>query len=91
MANSKTAIKRHKQSERRRLRNRAVRGTARTMVAKARAAIDQHDEQSAEQVRAAISSLDVGVRKGVLHRNNAARRKSRLMKKLNATLAAQQA
>ena len=88
MANTKSAIKRHRQAERRRLRNRAVRSSARTMVSRARAAIDSQDPASAEQVRHAQSTLDVGVRKGVLHPNNAARRKSRLMKRLNAALAA---
>ena len=88
MANSKTALKRHRQSERRRLRNRQVRSTVRTAVTKARTAIDQHNPNSAEQVRQAISTLDVTARKGVIHPNNAARRKSRLMKKLNAALAA---
>jgi small subunit ribosomal protein S20 len=84
LANSKSAIKRQRQSELRRLRNRGVRTTARTMVVKARAAIDGGDADSADQVRAAQHTLDVGVRKGVLHPNNAARRKSRLMKRLNA-------
>ena len=88
MANTKSAIKRHGQAERRRLRNRAVRSSARTMVSRARAAIDSGDSNSTEQVRQAQSTLDVGVRKGVLHPNNAARRKSRLMKRLNAALTA---
>ena len=91
MANTKSAIKRQRQDEKRRLRNRAVRSTARTMVAKARAAIDHDDPTSAEQVRLALSTLDITARKGVIHPNNAARRKSRLMKKLNAALAAGQA
>lgn len=86
MANTKSAIKRQRQSEKRRLRNRSVRTAARTMVARARSAIAQDPASSAEQVRVAQSTLDVGVRKGVLHSNNAARRKSRLMKRLNAAL-----
>lgn len=88
MANIKSAIKRQRQSEKRRLRNRAVRSTARTAVARARTAIDQNAPASAEQVRVALSTLDITARKGVIHPNNAARRKSRLMKKLNAALAA---
>jgi len=87
LANKKSAVKRQRQSEQRRLRNRAVRSIARTTVARARVAIDHADPQSAEQVRIAQSTLDVGVRKGTLHPNNAARRKSRLMKRLNAAIA----
>jgi small subunit ribosomal protein S20 len=87
LANSKSALKRQLQSERRRLRNRAVRTTARTTVANARVAIDHGDADSAEAVRMAQRTLDIGARKGILHPNNAARRKSRLMKRLNATAA----
>jgi small subunit ribosomal protein S20 len=84
LANTKSAIKRQRQSEQRRLRNRAVRSTARTTVANARGAIDHKAPDSADQVRLAQSTLDVSVRKGIIHPNNAARRKSRLMKALNA-------
>ena len=91
MAKTKSAMKRHRQSEVRRLRNRAVRSSARTTVAKARAAIDSHDPSSVEQVRLALSTLDISAHKGVIHPNNAARRKSRLMRKLNAALGAGQA
>ena len=91
MANTKSAIKRQRQNEKRRVRNRAVRGAARTSVAKARTAVERNDPTSAEQVRIALSTLDITARKGVIHPNNAARRKSRLMKKLNAALAAGQA
>lgn len=61
------------------------------MVAKARIAIETNTPASAEQVRLAQRTLDISVRKGVLHPNNAARRKSRLMKRLNAALNAGQA
>lgn len=88
MANTKSAIKRQRQSEQRRLRNRTARSTARTMVTRARSAIDHNDPTSADQVQIALRTLDVTARKGVIHPNNAARRKSRLMKKLNAAIAA---
>jgi len=91
LANSKSAIKRHRQSEQRRLRNRAVRSAGRSVVAKARTAIERRLPDGAEQVRIAQATLDVSVRKGVIHPNNAARRKSRLMKRLNAALKAGQA
>jgi len=91
LANTKSAIKRHRQSEQRRLRNRSVRSIARSIVSRARTAIEQTSPNSEEQVRLAQRTLDISVRKGVIHPNNAARRKSRLMKKLNAALRAGQA
>ncbi|HHX44008.1 MAG TPA: 30S ribosomal protein S20 [Chloroflexi bacterium] len=84
MANTKSAIKRMRQNERRRARNRAVRSRMRTFVKRANTAIVAGEEDAAEAVRAAISELDRAAQKGVIHRNNAARRKSRLMKKLHA-------
>ncbi|HVP20966.1 MAG TPA: 30S ribosomal protein S20 [Anaerolineaceae bacterium] len=85
MANIKSQIKRNRQNEKRRVNNRVYRGKARTMVAKALSAVDSGDEKlSAEAVRVAISALDKAAEKGVIHKNNAARRKSRLMKHLAA-------
>jgi small subunit ribosomal protein S20 len=84
LPHSKQALKRHEQSERRRLRNRSVRSAARTALNRARAAIDQNAPERDDLVRAAQHTLDVSARKGVLHPNNVARRKSRLMKRLNA-------
>lgn len=87
MANIKSQIKRNRQNEKRRIHNRVYRGKARTLVAKALTVVEAGDEKtSAESVRLAISALDKAAEKGVIHRNNAARRKSRLMKHL-ATLA----
>lgn len=83
MANIKSAIKRNKQNEKRRLRNRVYRGSARSFIKKARAAIENGDKEAAEMaVRDAVSALDKAAQKGVLHKNNASRRKSRLMKRL---------
>lgn len=82
MANIKSAIKRNKQNEKRRLRNRIYRGRARTFISQARVAMDKEDENAVDAVRKAISALDRAAEKGVIHRNNAARRKSRLMKQL---------
>ncbi|HLJ66623.1 MAG TPA: 30S ribosomal protein S20 [Chloroflexota bacterium] len=84
MANTKSALKRIQTSEKRHQRNQAVKSATRTFVKKARTAIAQDAAGSREQVVAAIAALDVAVRKGVIHRNNAARRKSRLMKRFNA-------
>lgn len=82
MANIQSQIKRNRQNEKRRLRNRAVLGSARSAVNKARAALETKSPETREAVLKAISELDKAAEKGVLHKNNAARRKSRLMKKL---------
>ncbi|MBN1371515.1 MAG: 30S ribosomal protein S20 [Anaerolineaceae bacterium] len=85
MANIKSQIKRNKQNEKRRVRNRVERGSMRSSVSKARVVLATGAaEESKEAVMAAISSLDRAVTKGILHKNNAARRKSRLMKRLAA-------
>jgi small subunit ribosomal protein S20 len=85
LANIKSAIKRNRQNEKRRLQNRVYRGSARTQVRNAREAIvDGDQEKATAEVKAAIRKLDVAASKGIIHKNNAARRKSRLMKQLNS-------
>ena len=85
MANIKSAIKRNKQNEKRRVRNRVYRGGARTFVKKARTSLQGKDLQVAQQdTLEAVSALDKAAEKGAIHKNNAARRKSRLMKRLAA-------
>lgn len=86
MANIKSQIKRNKQNEKRRLRNRVYRGSARVAVREARSAMNSDNAEEAKNaVLEAVSALDKAAEKGVIHRNNASRRKSRLMKRL-ATL-----
>jgi small subunit ribosomal protein S20 len=82
LANIKSQIKRNAQNEKRRVRNRNFRGYARTAVNQARAALNENNEETKEAVLKAISALDTAAEKGVIHKNNAARRKGRLMKKL---------
>jgi small subunit ribosomal protein S20 len=83
MPNHKSAIKRMHQSEKRRLYNRSYRNRARSYVKRARAAMDNKNLSEAEElVREAIRDLDKAATRGVLHKRNAARRKSRLMKQL---------
>jgi small subunit ribosomal protein S20 len=82
MANIKSAEKRNRQRIQREARNRVVRGRARTAVKKARIAIDSGDPNAQELVRAAEEALDRAASKGVLHENNASRRKSRLYQAL---------
>jgi small subunit ribosomal protein S20 len=83
LANTLSAKKRIRQNAKRRMRNRVVRGRTRTAVKQARIAIDSGDAPAAvEAVKLAIIQLDRTANKGVIHRKNAARRKSRLMKRL---------
>lgn len=90
MANIKSQIKRNKQNEKRRLRNRVFVGRARTYVKKARLAIAEGTQEDAVlATKQAISALDKAAEKGMIHKNNAARRKSRLMKHLAALEAAE--
>ena len=85
MPNNASAKKRMRQEEKRRLHNRSVKSSVKTYITKARVSIDYGEsrEEAQEAVRHAVSELDRAAKKGVLHRNNAARRKSRLMKRLN--------
>jgi small subunit ribosomal protein S20 len=84
VANTRSAMKRIRQNEKRRLRNRAERSAVRSSVKSAREALGGKSPESANAVREAIRSLDRAVTKGVIHRNTAARRKSALARKLNA-------
>ncbi len=87
MPGSKSAQKQVRVAERRRLRNKSIRSLTKTNITKAERLIFSGELELARQaVVAAISSLDKAAEKGVIHPNNAARRKSRLMKKLNEAL-----
>jgi small subunit ribosomal protein S20 len=85
LANLRSQIKRNKQNEKRRVQNRIYRGQARRSVSKARLALEGSDIDVARTMTMeAVTTLDHAAQKGVLHKNNAARRKSRLMKRLAA-------
>lgn len=85
MPNLKSSLKDMRRSERRRQRNRPIVSATRTYVRRAKSAIDAGDaDTAAAAVGDAISALDKAASKGVIHRNNAARRKSRLMARYNA-------
>lgn len=86
MANTKSAKKRIRSNERKHQRNTVYRSRVKTMVKKAEQTIFAGKPDEAA-VREAISTLDKAAVKGIIHKNNAARRKSRLMKKLNAASA----
>jgi small subunit ribosomal protein S20 len=85
LANLKSAIKRNRQNKKRRLRNRVYRGQARSYIRDARAAMLAEDlDEARESTLKAVKALDKAAEKGVIHKNNASRRKSRLMKQLAA-------
>jgi small subunit ribosomal protein S20 len=85
MANIKSAMKRNRQSEKRRVRNAAVRSTVRTALKSARTTIEGGQvDQARETLHRTIQLLDKAVTKGVVHKNAAARKKSRLTRQLNA-------
>jgi small subunit ribosomal protein S20 len=84
VANIKSQIKRNLQNEKRRLRNKAVRAELKTRTKRALATAEVGDEQAPEALRLAIKRIDKAAAKGVIHKNAAARRKSRLLARINA-------
>ena len=89
MANIKSQIKRNLQNEKARLRNKSVRSQLKTRIKAAETAATTSDaDATAATLRSAISTIDRAATKGVIHKNAAARKKSRLIKRL-ATLQAE--
>jgi small subunit ribosomal protein S20 len=88
VANIRSQIKRNRQNERRRLRNKAVKSEMRTRTKRALAAAESGSEDAPELLRRAVKRIDKAAAKGVIHPNQAARRKSRLMRKVAARLGA---
>jgi small subunit ribosomal protein S20 len=84
VANIKSQIKRNRQNEARRQRNKAVRSELRTRTKAAVAAAGSGEETSVEALRAAVRRIDQAASKGVIHKNQAANRKSRLMRRVAA-------
>ena len=91
MANIKSQIKRNRQNEKRHARNKAVRSELKTRVKRAVTAAQQGDEHAADIATTAIKRLDKAASKGIIHKNAAARRKSRLQKRINQAAAASSA
>jgi len=79
VANIKSQIKRNKQNEKRHERNKAVRSELKTRVRNAMVAAESGAEDTEVKVRAAVKRIDTAAAKGVIHKNQAARRKSRLI------------
>ena len=90
MANTAAAKKEMRASARRAVRNRSTRSAVKTRVTRVRRVLAGDREGVAELTTSAVAALDRAAAKGVLHRNNAARRKSRLVKRVNAAIAGQQ-
>ncbi len=82
MANIKSQIKRNRQNEKRRLRNRAVRSEVNTRTKAAIDAAEHGDETAEESLRLAVKRIDKAAARGVIHKNTAARRKSRLIRQI---------
>jgi small subunit ribosomal protein S20 len=85
VANIKSQIKRNRQNEKRRLRNKAVRSEMRTRTKAAVATAEAGSDDAAEALRIALRRIDKAASKGVIHKNQAARRKSRLVKRAAAS------
>jgi len=84
VANIKSQIKRNRQTVKRTARNKAVRSELRTRTKTAHAAFEEGGEHAEEALRLAIKRIDKAAAKGVIHKNQAANRKSRLMKRAAA-------
>src|SRR3954465_8335160 len=87
VANIKSQIKRNRQNQKRHDRNKAVRSELKTRVKRAVTAAEQGDEKAAEIATSAVKRLDKAASKGIIHKNAAARRKSRLQKRINRAAA----
>jgi small subunit ribosomal protein S20 len=87
MPNLKQQKKRDRTNEERRQRNIAVRSRVKTFVKKAEQSIQTKDQPAQDAVTSAIAELDIAARKGIIHKRNAARKKSRLQRKANAAAA----
>jgi small subunit ribosomal protein S20 len=85
MANIKSQVKRNRSNERRRQRNLAARSELKTRVKTARDAIDMGGEDTVDTVQTAQKRLAMAASKGRIHKNQAARRTSRLMRRANAS------
>jgi small subunit ribosomal protein S20 len=81
MANIKSQIKRNRQNERRRMHNKVARSELKTRVKRAAEGLESGAEDAGDRVRAAQKRLAKAAEKGVVHKNQAARRTSRLMKR----------
>ena len=82
MANIKSQIKRNRQNERRRLRNKSVKSEIKTRMKRVERSAAAGAETTAQDLRAAVRRLDKAAAQGIIHKNQAANRKSRLMRRI---------
>ena len=87
MANIKSQIKRNRTNERARVRNKAARSEVKTRVKTAVTSATTGSETTAEDLRTAVKRLDKAAARGIIHKNQAANRKSRLMRRINSLTA----
>ena len=85
MANIKSQIKRNRQNEARRARNKSVRSALKTRIRRLEETLASGDADGADEYRAAARALDKAASKGVIHKNKAANKKARLAKRLNGS------
>ena len=85
MANIKSQMKRNRQNEKARMRNKAVRSEMKTRVKQTLDAVEDSSADAVEAYRLAQKRIDEAVSKGVLHKKTAARKKARLAKRMNAS------
>ena len=91
MANIKSQIKRNHTNEKRRLRNKAAKSEVKTRIKTALRAAETGAETTVEDVRLAVKRLDKAAARGIIHHNQAANRKGRLMRRINHLLEASSA
>ena len=84
MANIKSQIKRNRTNEARRLRNKAAKSEVKTRIKTAVASARTDSETAAEDLRLAVKRLDKAAARGIIHKNQASNRKSRLIRRINA-------
>jgi len=84
MANIKSQIKRNRTNEARRLRNKAAKSEVKTRIKTAVGAAQADSETAAEDLRLAVKRLDKAAARGIIHKNQASNRKSRLVRRINA-------
>lgn len=88
MANIKSQIKRNRTNEKARLRNKAARSEVKTRIKTAVASATSGSEAAVEDLRLAVKRLDKAAARGIIHKNQASNRKSRLIRRINAVTAA---
>ena len=88
MANIKSQIKRNRTNEKARLRNKAARSEVKTRIKTAVSAATSGSETAVDDLRLAVKRLDKAAARGIIHKNQASNRKSRLVRRINALTAA---